>query len=51
MATFTVSIPDKLKKELEKHPDVNWPEFLKQRLEVRLRQFQKFQELVNKGEI
>lgn len=51
MATFTVSIPDKLKKELEKYPDVNWPEFLKQRLEVRLRQFQKFQELVNKGEI
>lgn len=51
MATFTVSIPDKLKKQLAQYPEVNWPEFLKKRLEIRLRQFQKFQEMVRAGKI
>ena len=51
MATFTVSIPDELKKELDKHPEVNWPEYLRERFEVKVRQLRKFEELVAKGEI
>lgn len=51
MATFTVSIPDGLKKRLDEHPDINWAEYLKERFAVRLKQFKKFQELVNRGEI
>ena len=51
MATFTVSIPDELKKELDKHPEINWPEYLKGRFEVKVRQLRKFEELVAKGEI
>lgn len=51
MATFTVSIPNELKERLDKHPDINWAEYLKERFAVRLKQFKKFQELVNRGEI
>ncbi|MFH0701119.1 MAG: hypothetical protein V2A62_01645 [Candidatus Woesearchaeota archaeon] len=51
MATFTVSIPDKLKKELDRFPEVNWPEYLKKRFEVRLKEFQKFEELRARGKL
>ncbi len=49
MATFTLSIPDELKKRLDEFPEINWAEYIKQRLEIRAKQFSKFQELVNKG--
>ena len=29
MATFTVSIPEELKKKIDEHPEVNWTEYLK----------------------
>ncbi|MFH0875603.1 MAG: hypothetical protein V1859_06710 [archaeon] len=51
MATFTVSIPDELKKRLDRHPEINWSEYLKARFAVKLQQLKKFEELVNKGEI
>ncbi len=51
MATFTVSIPDELKKELDKHPEINWAEYLKERFEIKVRQLRKFEELIAKGEI
>lgn len=51
MATFTVSIPVKLKKKIEEHPQVNWPEYLKKRFEIRLKQLNKFQELLNKNKL
>ncbi len=51
MATFTVSIPDDLKKRMDEHPDINWPEYLKQRLVVRMKEFKKFEELRNAGKI
>ena len=51
MASFTVSIPDELKKELDKHPEINWPEYLKERFEIKVRQLRKFEELANRGEL
>ena len=51
MASFTVSIPDELKKELDKHPEINWPEYLKERFEIKIRQLRKFEELANRGEL
>jgi predicted metal-dependent peptidase len=51
MATFTVSVPDELKKEMDKHPEINWAEYLKKRFEIRLKEFQKFEELKNSGKL
>ena len=33
VATFTVSIPEDLKKKMDEHPEINWPEYLKKRFE------------------
>jgi hypothetical protein len=51
MASLTVSIPDELKKELDKHPEINWPEYLKERFEIKVKQLRKFEELANRGEL
>jgi len=51
MATFTVSIPKELKEKMDKHPHINWPEYIKERFEIKLKQLRKFEELVNRGEI
>lgn len=51
MPTFTVSIPDDLKKQLDQHPEINWPEYLKQRLEARAKELLKFEELRNSGKL
>lgn len=51
MATFTVSIPDELKKKMDEHPEVNWAEYLKKRFEERIIEFKKFEELKNAGKI
>jgi len=51
MATFTIHIPDDLKKRMDAMPEVNWPEYIKGRFKVKLEQLWKFEELVNKGEI
>jgi hypothetical protein len=51
MATFTVSVPEKLKKELEKHPEINWPEYLKKRFEAKINELKKFEELKSSGKI
>ena len=45
MVTFTVSIPEELKKKIEEHPEINWAEYLKKRFEMRLRELKKFEEL------
>ena len=47
--TFTVSIPDELKKEIAKHPEINWAEYLKARFEVKLKELKKFESLKNSG--
>jgi len=46
MATFTVSIPDELKKKLDKHPEINWAEYLKKRFIIKLKQLYKFEALI-----
>jgi len=51
MPTFTVYIPDDLKKRMDKRPDVNWAEYLKGRIELRVKQLRKFEEMVARGEI
>lgn len=51
MASFTVHIPDDLKKKMNELPEINWPEYIKQRFEVRLAQLEKFEQLVNEGRI
>lgn len=47
MTTFTVSIPKELKKKLDGHPEINWPEYLKKRFQVKINEFKKFDSLKN----
>jgi len=51
MKRFTVSMPKELKYRLDKRPDINWPEVMKQGIVNKLKQLEKFEELVNKGVI
>ena len=51
MATFTVSIPEELKKRIDEHPEINWAEYLKKRFEQRIKELIKFEELKNSGKI
>ena len=51
MATFTISIPEDLKKKIDEHPEINWAEYLKKRFEQRIRELNKFEELKNSGKI
>ena len=46
MATFTISIPEDLKKKMEEHKEINWAEYLKKRIEVRAKELRKFKENV-----
>jgi len=51
MATFTVSIPEEIKKRIDMHPEINWAEYLKQRFEIKIKDLKKFEELKNSGRI
>ncbi len=51
MATFTVSIPEDLKKKMDEHPEINWAEYLKKKFEQRIKELNKFEELKNSGKI
>jgi len=51
MKRFTVSVPKELKDEMDMFPDVNWPEIAKNAVLTRLKQLQKFDELIKKGEL
>lgn len=51
MVTFTISIPEDLKKKIDAHPEINWAEYLKKRFEQRIRELNKFEELKNSGKI
>ncbi len=51
MTTFTVSIPEELKKMLEEYSEVNWTEYLKKRFEQKMKELTKFKELKNSGRI
>lgn len=39
----TFSIPESLKKKLDRHPEVNWPEVAKKILENKLEKLEKLQ--------
>ena len=49
MVTFTISIPEDLKKKIDKHPEINWAEYLKKRFELRIKELIKFNNLKNSG--
>jgi hypothetical protein len=51
MKRYTVSVPKDLKDEMDMFPDVNWPEIAKTAVLNKLKQLQKFDELVRKGEL
>ena len=51
MATFTVSIPQELKKKIDEHPEINWTEYLKKRFEIRMKELKKFEELKKSGKV
>jgi len=42
MTTFTLSIPEELKKKIDTHPEVNWAEYIKQRFKIRIEELKKF---------
>ena len=43
MATFTVSIPQELKEELNAYPEINIAEYIKKRLVIKLKELEKFE--------
>ena len=51
MPTLTVSIPKELKEEMDKRPQINWPEVIKAGLEKKGRALLKFKEMYEKGEL
>lgn len=51
MATLTLSIPDELKAKLDAQPDINWSEYLKARLVVRLQELQRFENIRRAGKL
>ena len=51
MATFTIAIPEELKKKIQEHPEINWAEYLKKRFEQRIKELRKFEELQNLGRL
>ena len=51
MVTFTVSIPEELKKMIDEHPEINWAEYLKKRFEQRIKELVKFEDLKGSGKL
>lgn len=51
MATFTVSIPEELKKKIDEHPEIKWAEYLKKRFEIRINELKRFEKLKNSQKI
>lgn len=50
MPTLTISIPKKLKNKMDEHPEIDWSEVLKNRLEKRAEAILEFEEKRKKGE-
>ncbi|HLD07314.1 MAG TPA: hypothetical protein VJC16_07345 [Candidatus Nanoarchaeia archaeon] len=51
MPTFTISVPEALKKKLDAHPEINWAEYIRQRFEVTVQALRKFEELKHAGRL
>jgi len=51
MAKLTLSVPKELKDRLDKMPEVNWSEVIRAGIEKKVKQLEKFEQLVSRGEI
>ena len=51
MATVTLSIPDELKKRLDKHPGIKWSEVFRSIIIRKVEQLKKFEQMVERGEL
>lgn len=51
MLRVTFSIPKELKDKLDKYPDVNWPEVVKEGIKRWVAKLERFEELDSKGGI
>lgn len=51
MKRVTFSMPKELKEKLDKHPDINWSEVVKEGIRKWVAKLEKFEELENKGGI
>lgn len=51
MERITLSIPDELKKKLDKFPEINWVEVARAGLKRKVEQLKKFEQLVKEGVI
>jgi len=51
MAKLTLSVPKELKGRLDKMPEVNWSEVIRAGIEKKVKQLEKFEQLVNRGEL
>lgn len=51
MTTITISIPDKLKEDMDKLPEVNWSACAREIISKKIEQLEKFEQLVKEGKI
>ena len=45
MATFTVSIPEELKAQIDKYPEINLAEYLKKKFQLKLQELTRFEQM------
>lgn len=51
MATVTLSIPEELKKKMDSMPEVKWSEIFRNAVLSKVKQLEKFEEMVKRGEL
>ena len=51
MATMTLSLPDKFKELIDKHPNIKWSEIFRRMIFSKLEQLKKLKELEQGGEL
>lgn len=51
MATVTLSIPKELKKKMDSMPEVKWSEIFRNTVLFKVKQLEKFEEMIKKGEL
>ena len=50
MVSLTLSVPEELKKEMDKHPEMNWSEIARNSIKKRLKIIKKFEEFAKDSE-
>lgn len=51
MVSITLSVPEKLKKEMEEFPELNWSEVARQAIQKKIFLMRKFQEFSKESEL